>query len=536
MILKGEGMATSTTGAPQATGHFVKHRLGLAVLLSALILAGTCAAGASTLSHSSAPTPKRGGSLTIIASGISWVSLDPANTQDGAEETVQSLLYDSLFNYNSKGQLVDSLAQSFKYAAGGSSVTIVLRKNLKFQDGTPINAAAAVTNLDRYASTSLDSECATYFAQVSSIVATGPLTVTISFSKPYSPFIAILATLPCGMMASPTALQAEGNSFGVNPVGSGPYKFVSEVPNVSIQLTRSSNYWQKGEQYIKNITYETVSSDSVAMEAMQSGGAQVFYGGVFPIDVAQAKTSHLVDESTPGITVDHMQFNFTQAPFTNPLAREAVIEATNPESIVTNLYDKAYSTTESPLGPGSWGYPGSKVPGYPKFNLAGAQALVQQLGGLSFTLVSNNTPAQVLEDDAVAAQLQSANINVTVSPVGALTLINDFQHKTYQAALNAYGVGPDPDLTLNRLFNSTSILNSQKFSNPAVDVLLNRAAETFSQPQRKSLYTQVLALLTQNYVWDALYVATPHMILSKRVHNLPITSVGNLALGSAWLS
>jgi peptide/nickel transport system substrate-binding protein len=529
-------MGISTINARRLARHQGKHRVGLAVLLGVLVMAATCTAGAATLSKSSPTTPRHGGSLTIITAGTSWVSLDPANTQDGAEETVQSLLYDSLFNYNSKGKIVASLAQSFKYAPGGGSVTIQLRRGLKFQDGTPINAAAAVTNLQRYASTSLDSECATYFADVSNIAATGPVTVTVTFAKPYSPFIAILATLPCGMMASPSALQSEGTSFGVNPVGSGPYKFVSEVPGVSIHLTKSSDYWQKGQPYITNITYESVSSDSVAMEAMQSGGAQVFFGGVTPQDVQQAKSSGLVSESTPGITVDHMQFNFTQAPFTNPLARQAVIEATNPTSIVKNLYDSKNAVTESPLGPGSWGYPGSKVKGYPTYNVAAAQALVAQLGGLSFTLVSNNTPAQILEDDAIAAQLQAANINVTVSPVGALTLVNDFQHKTYQAALNAYGLGPDPDLTLNRLFNSTSILNSQRYSNPAVDVLLNRAAETFSQPQRKSLYQQVLQLLTQSYVWDALYVATPHMILSKSVHNLPVISVLNLDLGTAWLS
>jgi peptide/nickel transport system substrate-binding protein len=529
-------LSVRKTGEGQRSRGWRRTRYaGLALTLATLLVAATGGISSASSKASAVSGIKRGGTLTMVGVNLTWPTLNPINPNQAI--AVMPLIYDSLFYQNPKGQVVPQLATGYTWAKGGSSITIALRKGVKFTDGTPFNASAAVYNLDQQMSLSNDTECSSYMTVVSSITATGPYSVRVNFNTPFAPFISLLSkTFFCGMMASPTALQSEGASFGVNPVGAGAFHVTADSPGSSLTLSANPHYYIKGEPYLSKVVVESVGSDQLALEALQTGQAQVFWNGVVPPDIAQAKSEGLAVQSAPGITVDHVQFVVTTAPFNNPTAREAVVLATDPKVLDQALYASKYQVAQTFLGPGApmeWN--GPKVKGYPSYNLAKAQALVKSLGGLSFTLTCNNTPAQITECEAEAAEWQQAGMNVNINPVNTTTIVNDFQHHTYQAIVNAGGFGPDPDLTMNRLFNCNSALNSQNYCNQSVNALLNRAAETFSTPQRHALYEQATQSLDTDYVWAALWVQTPYEIQTKNVQGMTWAATPVYTLGQVWL-
>ncbi|MBO0892925.1 MAG: hypothetical protein J2O39_00995 [Acidimicrobiales bacterium] len=482
--------------------------------------------------------PVHGGHLTIVTVGSQWLNLDPAGSQSGPG--LLNLMFDSLFTVNAKLHVVPQLATSYNVSAGGTTTTIHLRPGVEFQDGTPLDANAVVFNLKRYMNPT--SGCYTYLQPVQSITATNPSTVVVTFSKPYAAFISVLSSWNCGMMASPTAVQQEGASFGTHPVGAGPFKFQSEVLDVYVKMTRWSGYWQKGRPYLDSVEYESVGSDSSAMSALQAGNAQVFNSGatagVTPVDVRQAKSSSKLRVQYAGsLSTSALVMNLRHPPFTNPLARKAVIEATNPKAIIKGLYFGLETPTEFPVGPSSWAWPGSKVAGYPGYHPSDARAIVKQLGGLSFTYEVVDTPSNVALASVVKDQLDAVGMHVTIDLVDFSKWLSDAITFNYQVqTVPTILATSDPDAPFYTFFYSHSPRNFQGISDPNLDKLIFEARQTLSEAQRKKLYLQAAEVEnTAVRSWDYFFAVHDYQIESANVHGFPAIVTGQLNLADTWL-
>jgi peptide/nickel transport system substrate-binding protein len=500
--------------------------------------AGTAATGAAPGGGSgTSAAPVTGGNLTVVRTNFNWISLDPANKLDFPAWTVGSLLYDSLFTLNAQKQVVPMLATGSTTSNGGKTLTITLRQGVKFQDDTPFNAQAAVFNLKRYASPKVGSQCVSDFSSVTSITAVGSAKVQIDFSAPFSPMVTILATTPCGMMASPTAIQKEGANFGTHPVGSGPFKFVSEVINSSLTVTRWNGYWQKNEPYASNVTFENVASDTVGLNDLQSGQADIMLDAGVQA-VTQAKSdSNLSVLNAGSFVASGVLMNNRQAPFNNIDARKALVYATDTASLIKNLYAGLYTQTESPFGPESPGWPGATVPGYPGYDLAKAKALVKQLGGLTFKFVVYNTPTAETEAEALKAQWALAGINAVITPLDETSALGQLDGGTYQALDNfvaPFSVSPDP--IVYRVFDSNSPLNEFGLDNSVLDSSIQKARESSDPAEQKQLYAQVSDQVAQLVPVDYLYAGGQYDIVANDVHGFLPSPVMWAAVGGTWKS
>lgn len=453
------------------------------------LFASTGVASAATTSAAVASV-RHGGTLNVAQVGSFGAGLDPANPVNTPNVAEYYGVYDGLFTPSSNGTPIPDLATSYTTSKNKLTITINLRKHVSFQDGTPFNAAAAVFNLQRFQSTTQNSECVTYFQTITSITQKNNYAVQITFASPDPAFLSVISAEQCGLMVSPQAVATYGNQFGVNPVGTGPFKVTNVNPNVSVAMVRNPSYWQKGQPYLAAINFTVYAQDTAALQAVQAGTDQVMLGAT-PLDVVQARaarTLHVV--KLPGTTIDYVTFAFNKAPFSNILARRAVVYATNGAAIVKGIDYGLYTTAESPIGPGSWAYSGKTIFGYPATNLAKAAADVKQIGGLSFTLQVMNTAPQEQLAAVLQSQWAAAGINVTIQPLQTPQFIGDLHSLNYQALLI---VAPsssivDPDIILHRSYLSTSPLDQPGVKDPGLDKWILAGESTYDFAQRKYDY------------------------------------------------
>lgn len=494
----------------------------------------------SSSSASTSGTPKQGGNLTIVTSGAAWPSLDPANPVIEPQEALEIPAVQPLFYTANDGSLVPLLAQNYTVSSNSEVITINLRQGINFQDGTPFNAAAVVANLQRYANPSLHSECVGYLSIMKSVTATGPYQVTITLSTPDSGFLPVLGSQQCALMVSPTAVQKEGKNFGNDPVGTGPFKFVSGTTGVVAHYVRWSGYWQKGQPYLNSLTIENVNSDQDALNALKSGTAQAWVNLDDPgaaSDVAQAKAdANLVVAKSSAPFVNYVTFSFTHPPFNNVLAREAVTYATDTATIVKNLYQGQYQTVQGILPPDNWAYSGS-IPGYPTYNLAKAKSLVAQLGGsLSFTLNTLDNPQYLSEAEALQAQWAKAGIHATINQMQTPAWIASLHSLSYQGLLIQNFPYNDPDIAAYRWFLSTSPLTQNGLKSSQVDQIVTAARQTTDQTQRKALYKQFNDLVSAKYVpWDDIMAQPAYAVFSKNVGGFPLYSNAYIPFPNIYL-
>lgn len=186
------------------------------------------------------PTP--GGTLRL-AFNSDWGVLDPAVTSTTFGRNILQFIYDPLLRKDpSTGAIVPGLAESFEASEDGLTLTLHLREGVTFHDGTPLNAEAVRFSFERISDPALASPyAATIVGPVASIETPDDYTVVITLNEPYAPYLDSLTQAALAPV-SPAAVEQYGADFGLNPVGTGPFRLVSNVPDEEVVLERNPDY------------------------------------------------------------------------------------------------------------------------------------------------------------------------------------------------------------------------------------------------------------------------------------------------------
>jgi peptide/nickel transport system substrate-binding protein len=475
-----------------------------------------------------------GGSLNVLEASAfagSWNSLDPpTNTNSAADVSILSSIYGELFEQGPGGKIIPDLATGYKITNNLMTVTIDIRPGVTFTDGTPFDAQAVAFNINRDLEPQYACTCAPNFPLASPVTATGTDTVVMQLSKPFAPIIEAFFLATPNWIVSPTALsKVPEQTFALHPVGAGPFKVESAVPNSVVKLQANTGYWKHGYPKASSLTFTSIATDASAVEALQAGQAQV-YEGLGSVSLASsAKGSGLQVCKLPSTSSYYISLHTSSAPFNNPMAREAIYYATDPQPILKALYHNQASISQAPGGPGGLYYQ-AKVPGYRTYDLAKAKSLVQQLGGLTVSLedltsVTNDEVAAALE-----TQWEAAGIKVNLQELTVSALVQQGIAGKQQAVFSSVG-SYDPALVpgLEFFFYSKSPLTS--VHDPHLDSLLDQASATANQSERANLYKQVYKYMSDEAYAPFLFTSVGYNVMTKSVKGLPCDT---LSLATQW--
>jgi peptide/nickel transport system substrate-binding protein len=494
------------------------------VVLATVALAVTaCSSGGSSSSTPAASgSPHSGGTLTVLEwTGFSgdWpAGLDPATNINGAADQSQmDAIYGELFELGPKGKIIPDLATGYSFSNGAKTVTITLRPGVKFTDGTPFNADAVAWNINR----DLKSACTCKpIWPVSSVTASGPLTVTINLKLADGALIDQIFDSTANWIASPTAVQQMGKAFAVKPVGAGPFTVVSDTLSSQLVLKRNPHYWQAGRPYLNELIFKSVGSDEAAYEAMLANQGQV-YEGISTPSLAKQATQHFNVENQAPTTVYDLQLNTLAGPFKDPRARQAVYAATNIAPILQHIFANEYPIAQGFTGPGGiCNQP--TVSGYQAFDLQKAKDLVKQLGGLTIHLGTIQNLVAQETTEALQTQWAAAGIKSTISTYPLASLIQQFTSGKWQAMVQTAG-SFDPAAGVGVGFRFSSMSPFSGVHDPHLDTLLNQATAAVNIGDRCSLYNQAAQYIAQKYYGPFYFAYAPANVAVKNVVGPGIT-------------
>ena len=198
----------------------VPRVVGIVLVLAATGLLASGAAGSVSAGSKLTAKSKAGGTLTV-ALAEDPDALDPTLARTFVGRMVFLHMCEKLYDLNAKLQIVPQLAAAMPtLSPDKKTMTIKLRRGVRFNDGTPFNAQAVKISLDRHR-TLPRSARASEISPVTSVVVAGPYTVRLVLNARYSPLTAQLADR-AGMIMSPKQLDALGDRFASNPVCVGP--------------------------------------------------------------------------------------------------------------------------------------------------------------------------------------------------------------------------------------------------------------------------------------------------------------------------
>lgn len=471
---------------------------GLTACGNAPASSNNSASGNSTPTKSSTSS---GGTLNIGLEADP-ATLDPALSSALVDRQLMLNIYDTLFALTPSGKIVGDLVKTWTVSSDGLTYTLNLQKGVKFQDGTQFNAQAVQFNLNRDMQSTSARRAA--LTSVQSIDTPDSSTVVIHLSKPFSPLLGVL-TGRTGMMVSPTAAKKEGKNFANQPVGSGPYKFVSRVTGSTLTLAANPSYW-KGAPKIQKVVWHVFTDPNVELNNLESGAVQLI-DQVPASQLSSLKSNaNYVVSNTAGLGYQGFYLNTSQAPFNNVDLREAVDAAINRTAIVNVVFKGEASPGWSPFSPASPVY--DKVESTPPApNGAKVKQLLTAAGdakGFTFTYQTSTSSVSVQMAQMIQSMLSPYGINMKIQQLDFGTLLSNNINHAFQASALGWSGRLDPDQDTYAFWHTGGPDNGSNFSNPTVDQLLNKARQLSSMSARKQVYAQFM---------DAMHKQDPYIFL-----------------------
>jgi peptide/nickel transport system substrate-binding protein len=286
--------------------------------------AATATTSATTL------TPQYGGILKAMD------TRGPSNTLGWyADPQVQYLLpmyscVEALVKVTFENKVIPWLAESYSVADDLKSVTFVIRKNVKFHDGSDLTGAVVKWNLDQLIAAKVNAS-----TNWSGIDLIDDNTVRINIKVWRNSVFNDLGGV--GLMVSKAAFDSVGaEGLRWNPVGTGPFKFVSFKRDVSLIFTKNPNYWQKGKPYLDGIEFYFSSDPMTEAAAVQNGEVDCLGDNVGQTmaNLLQSQKGSYLAYNPSGIAAMTSDSANTDSPWSKLNVRQALDHAIDRDAIV----------------------------------------------------------------------------------------------------------------------------------------------------------------------------------------------------------
>ena len=486
----------------------------LALVVASVALASACGGGGGGGgtggggTTGAAPEDDReaqaGGTLTL-ALAEDPDALDPtlARTLVGREVFIN--MCEKLYDVDEELTLIPQLAAELPEVTDeGKTVTIKLRDDAVFNDGTKMDAAAVKTSLDRHRT--LEGSARTGdLAAVESVEVVDPTTVTLRLTEPYAPLTAQLADR-AGMIMSPKQLQALGDKFGTDPVCVGPFSFVSRTAGSEIVLEKATDYYDADQVKADGITYRVITDGNVRQANVKSGDVQIAER-IAATDVATLENDpavKLIGQDSlgyQGISINIGNVAGIGQPVgkidtplgRSPELREAFELSLDREVINQVVFAGKYKPGCTPLPPASPFY--DEGIECTERDVEAAKTLIEESGETTpvpVTLTIGTSPENLRLGQVIQSQAKEAGFEVEVASTEFASALDASDAGNFDTFQVGWSGRVDPDGNIYNFLHTGAPLNITGGSDPDIDKWLEEARLVEDEEERKALYTQVI--------------------------------------------
>ncbi|MCL4466877.1 MAG: ABC transporter substrate-binding protein [Chloroflexi bacterium] len=491
---------------------------------------------------------KRGGTVRIGQQNDIG-QMDPQINIDNAAHF--HLLYNTLMEARrdpatGKWNILPSLAESWDVQ--GKTITLKLRKGVKFQDGTTLDAEVVKFNIDRMV-TDVKSAAKMFVAPIDSVDVIDPSTVRLNLKYPSAPVIPALTTAGDNrtFIVSKAAVEKWGEEFTRHPVGTGPMTLVDWKPGDQAVLKKWDGYWEKGADgqplpYLDGAVFRYVVDDSIRFLETRAGNLDAM-DTVAPKDLATAK-------STTGIVLDekpwqgtHRQLLFQMSPSSpnsifrdNKNLRKAVAYALDRDAIAKTIGMGSGKAWTHPLTEQQVGYD----PNAPRYNYdpAKAKQLLAEAGlanGVDVSLTVHNRTIDQQQAQMMKQMLDAVGIRTTLDVVERLAWNAKNKAGNTEFATLQSSMQYDPDFRYSVYLTTGGSNNYNSWSNPDFDKCVEEGRSTYDEKQRAETYKRCYMIFFEEAPWLYNWLQVRYDAISDKLKGTVPEWTGFYNFRAAWL-
>jgi peptide/nickel transport system substrate-binding protein len=423
------------------------------------------------------------------------------------------MLYNGLLQYllteqspDAKVKIVPDLAESYEISGDGKSYTFHLRKNVKWHDGVPFTSADVKFSLE------VDAK---YHPRGKTIL--GPILDKIETPDDYTVIVRLKVPSPAlewafdiGNLPIATAKHVYENTdiptnpANLNPIGTGPFRFVKWEKGKEIVFEKNPYYFKPGLPRVDKIVVRIIPDLAARVLALEKGEIHyIHYSFISKSELQRLENVKGVrvirwgDQS--GLVMMLCKINLNHPILSDVRVRQALAYAINRDELVS-IAARGFATPAyihmpsfSPLYP-------SDAPKY-EYSPEKAKSLLSQAGYPNgFDLTITTFPGREEVAEVVRDQFTKVGINAKVEVLEEAAAVQKvYTEGKFDVFVTTMYFGPDPAIGMHRAYLSTQIgvmwANASRYKNPEVDNLLLAAATEMNFDKRKALYKEIFTIL-----------------------------------------
>lgn len=447
-------------------------------------------------------------------------SLDPITTNNVPSSIIFMQIHDALVTYDEELNIVPMLATAWEVTNEGRTYTFHLRDGVSFHNGEPFRAEDVVYAFTAGADPAYQSQWLGRFQQIEDIHAVDDLTVELTLQAPNAAFIDQITYF--GIPSSKAHRELGGDAYAIDPVGTGPFEFVSWRRNDELVLKRNDSYWLTRPN-LAGVKFRAIPERSVAALELESGGIDVAMS-LNADDVIRLESNSNVEVGfTPTLSYYYVAMNNQMAPFSDVRVRKAIQHALPMDEIVRTIFgDVGAIRAYTSMAPGSPAYDESINADIPTYDLEKAKSLLAEAGypnGFSSVIYTPTDSNRRQLAELVQAALSLVNIKLEVRAVELGTMLPLTYNGETPMWILGWTSGTDPNNYSYEMYYSapeawatnSSTYNTSRYSNPAADELMSSARQMTDMTERIPLYQQAIRTI---FVDDAAQIAAYHQVFN----------------------
>lgn len=475
----------------------MKKRQIITAVMAFVMLTALCACGGGTASEEgttetsnilSEGTPVPGGSV-VFGMTQDLTSLDPhIAVSDAGTRDVVFNLYEGLVKPASDGSLVPAVASDVQISDDATEYTFTLREGITFHDGTPVTVEDVKYSIDRYAEIQGESSA---FSIVSGTEIKDEKTFAVYLKESYSEFLGLMVV---GII--PQSVE----DIIKNPIGTGPYKFVSYTPGQNILLEKNENYWKEGVPSLDKVEFKFIADVDTAFVELQAGTIDIMKY----LTAAQAETvsgDYNIIEGNMNL-VHGMFLNCDYEPLANQKVRQAICCAVDRDAINNFIFGGKSKIIGSQMIPTLGKYYEPEAETVYSYDPAKAKELLAEAGYADGFELQINVPSSYSQhvdtSQIIAEQLSQVGIKTTINQQEWSTWLEEtYTGSQFQATVIGFdGTLMPGDLMLR--FVTGSSKNFMNYSNADYDKTYEEAYNTIDDEKKVELYKKAQMILAED--------------------------------------
>lgn len=416
-------------------------------------------------------------------------SLDPHKVEAAGTKEVLFNIFEGLVKPNSDGDFIPAVASAYEISDDALTYTFTLRDGVKFHDGSAVTLGDVKYSIDKCADASSGTPLVAAYSNIKSTEVADNRFI-IHLNNPDTEFLAYMTT----------AIIPENNKTpDTNPIGTGPYMFVSRSPQENFVIKKFPDYYDNERAgHIENVTFKIIGNmDTIAME-LESGAIDL----VPRIPTAQAdllSDNFDVLEETMNL-VQALYINNAVAPFDDVRVRQALCYAIDPQEIMTFVSDGKGTEIGSSMFPAFGKYYMEELNDVYNQDFDKAKALLNEAGfpnGFEFDItVPSNYPQHIDTAQVLKEQFEKIGVTANIKLIEWDSWLSDvYNDRNYTTTVVGVDASSLTAAALLQRFTSDSSKNFINFNSKAYDEAFQKAYTSTDDDEKTKYYKECETIL-----------------------------------------